>query len=183
MTVEAEFIHKITVDEYERMGELGVLDPQRRYELLEGMILDVSPQNDPHVHAIAQLNELFVLRAKGRFAVHPQLPVILGEFNMPEPDLALVRRGLPGRAHSGDIFLVIEVSGTTYRLDSGTKLRRYAASGIPEYWIVNLHEQRIEVYRLPDGWAYAQTSVVAGDDAITPAAFPDIVVRPADLCA
>jgi Uma2 family endonuclease len=183
MTVEAEFIHKITVEEYERMGELGVLDPRRRYELLEGMILDVSPQNDPHVYAVTRLNEIFVLGARGRFAVHPQVPAMLGECNMPEPDVMLVRRDVRGRAQSSDILLIAEVSDSTYRLDSGTKLRRYAASGIPEYWIVNLREHRIEVYRRPDGWTYAESMILSNGETATPEAFSDIAVSPNDLSA
>lgn len=181
--VEAEFLHKITVAEYERMGELGILDPERRYELLAGMILDVSPQNDPHAFAVTQLHELFVLAAAGRFSVRSQMPVILDDANMPEPDVVLHTRGLARRPRPADVFLAVEVSDATYRLDAGTKLRRYAASGIPEYWIVNLRAGRLEVNRRPDGWSYGEKSIARGAATIAPSAFPEIAISLRDLVA
>jgi Uma2 family endonuclease len=181
MAVDPKFVHKITVDEYVRMGETGILDPRRRYELLEGMLVDVAPQNNPHAYAVIRLTEILVLAARGRYRFRGQLPSILGDMNMPEPDVCLVAPDLVEHPRVGEIFLAIEVSDTTYRLDSKTKLRRYAASGIPEYWIVNLRRRRIEVYRRPEGWAYAESLTVAGDEPVAPLAFGDVPVRYTDL--
>jgi Uma2 family endonuclease len=141
-----------SVAEYHRMVDAGILSEDDRVELLEGVIVLMSPQKDPHGHAVEVLNDRLVLQVSGRFRVRPQLPLTLDDRSEPEPDLAVVPLPEPG-ALAGNrrtALLVIEVAGESLRKDRLVKSRVYARAGVPEYWIVNLEERCVEVQRDPD---------------------------------
>lgn len=139
------------VEEYHRILEAGILGDDERLELLEGVIVVMTTQNPPHASAIQRLNKWLVRQLDDSFAVLPQLPVTLGDRSEPVPDLAVVRaqditrKNLPKSA-----LLVIEVADTSLRKDRGLKVALYARFGIPEYWIVNVQNSTVEVYRDPD---------------------------------
>jgi Uma2 family endonuclease len=140
---------RFTVDELFRLVEADVLDGTR-VELLNGRIYRRGPQAVSHMAAISGgFAALFrVARADDWVIIRGTL--ILGRFSAPDPDLMLVPIPPGTPAHLWpDPLLVIEVSDTTYRKDSGIKLRTYAFYGVPEYWIENLRADRIEVYRQP----------------------------------
>jgi Uma2 family endonuclease len=181
MIAAQDLVHRITVSEYERMAEAGVLDSLRRYELLEGVIIDVSLQNDPHIVVVVRLTEKLILASGGRYELRPQVPIYLNAFSLPEPDIALVRCGIQRRANGEEALLVIEVSDSTYRLDAVDKLAAYAAAGIPEYWVVNVRKKQIELHRKPHGRSYQGTTVAAIDEAAAPLAFPDVKVTLREL--
>jgi Uma2 family endonuclease len=125
-----------------------------RVELLDGVIVTMSPQNSPHTATVHRL--LFVLlRTLGSTAyIRVQAPIILNDWSEPEPDIAVCQpdpydyaREHP-RAHQ--VLLIIEVADTSLSYDRTQKASAYAASGIPEYWIVNLNDRRVEVLTDPD---------------------------------
>jgi Uma2 family endonuclease len=159
------------------MAETGVLDPQHRYELLEGEIVDVAPQNVPHAGAVERLTEVLVLGARGRYSVRGQLPLTIDIHNLPEPDFALVARDRTHHPTAPETFLVVEVADSSIALDRQDKQRIYAQAQIPEYWIVNVRKHCIEVYRRPAGGAYGETSIVRAGEAASVAAFPDVIVH------
>lgn len=174
----------ISVAEYHRMIDAGILDEDERVELLEGVIATMSPQNDPHSFALEELNSILVPQVQGRFRVRIQSPVTLGDRSEPEPDAVIVPpRSVRGRGHPTSALLVIEISDTSLRRDRGVKSRIYARGGVPEYWIVNLKERCIEVYRDPDaaaGTYLASLHVPAGQEA-RPILVPGVVVPVAAL--
>jgi Uma2 family endonuclease len=142
---------RISVERYLGLVEAGVLGEDDRVELLEGVIVAMAPQNPPHAAGVARVYEA-VRTAVGRRAhVRSQLALVLRR-SVPEPDLALV----PGcvddyeRAHPTTALLVIEVADTSLKQDRLSKAAIYAAAGIPEYWIVNLRDEVVEVMRDPD---------------------------------
>lgn len=146
----------ISVAEYHRMIETGILDEDEHVELLEGVIARMSPQNDPHGFALEELTHLLVPLVQGRYRVRIQSPVTLGDRSEPEPDVAIVPpRSVRGRGHPTSALLVIEISESSLRKDRIVKGRIYSRAGIPEYWIVNLVERCIEIYRDPDAEAGA----------------------------
>ena len=141
-----------SVADYHRMVGAGILTEDDRVELLEGVIVLMSPQNDPHAHAIEVLTDTLVPQVKGRFRVRVQLPLTLGDRSEPEPDLAVVplpEPGTPARNRRAAL-MVIEVTGDSLRKDRLVKSRIYARAGIAEYWIVDLEERCIEISRDPD---------------------------------
>jgi Uma2 family endonuclease len=175
--------HRLTVDDYYRMAEAGVLSPDDRTELIEGEIVDMAPIDSVHADVVMLLTKL-LLRAAGDSAdVRSQLPVRLSRSSEPQPDLALVtaRPGGYRRAHptTADVLLVMEVSDTTLRYDLNVKARLYATHGIPEYWVVDLVANRVWRHRRPSGTAYAERDEVVTGEVELPAGLGTIVV--ADL--
>ena len=140
---------KFSVDEYFRMAEADVFDGAR-VELLDGRIYWTSPQLDPHMLSISNtMDAINAVRPLTEWLI-VQGTVILDNFTALDPDFAWFAcpmgtpnptRGLP--------MLLIEVSHTTYKHDSGKKMRKYAQAGISDYWIVNIKGDRVEVYRDP----------------------------------
>lgn len=133
-----------TVNEYHRILEAGIIGDDERVELLEGVIVVMTPQNPPHASAIQRLNKWLARQLDDSLALLPQLPVPLGNRSEPVPDLAVVkaqditRESLPRTA-----LLVIEVADTSLRKDRGFKAALYTRFGIPEYWIVKVQESTV----------------------------------------
>ena len=177
--------HLVTAQEYLRMGETGVCAPDARLELIEGEIFEMAPIGPPHSGAVITLNRLLILRAGERAAVSVQLPVIVGELSVPQPDFALLkpRRDNYSTAYPqrGDILLAIEVSDTTLRTDLRIKAPLYARAGIPEYWVVDVNESTVHVFREPGIEGYRKTLVAKGEDELAPVELPEVRLRVAEI--
>jgi Uma2 family endonuclease len=155
--------HRLTVHDYYRMGEVGLLSPDDRTELIEGEIIDMPPIGDRHAAVVRLLNTRLV-RALGDAAeVSSQLPVRLSLRSEPQPDFAIVKAKQGGyRKHPlpSDVLLLIEVSDSTLRYDLGKRASLYAAHGIPEYWVFDLQHARVWRHRAPKGSEYTQRDEV-----------------------
>src|SRR6266478_1516710 len=137
--------------EYDRLIEQGFLHEDEPVELVGGQLIVAEPQGSAHAVGVS-----VVARALGRafgpgWYVMVQLPIALDEESEPEPDVAVVpgdprdyREGHPSRP-----VLVVEVAESTLSFDRRDKGSLYARAGLPEYWIVNLVERVLEVYRIP----------------------------------
>ena len=143
---------RLTAERYFGLLEAGVLSEEDRVELLEGVVVAMTPSNPPHAAGVARATEALFLAVGRRAHIRPQLSLVLGRYSVPEPDLAVV----PGRAadydaaHPRTALLIVEVADTSLKQDRITKAAIYAAAGIPEYWIVNLRDSVVEVMREPD---------------------------------
>ena len=153
-----------TREEYHRMGEVGILKPTDRVELIKGEIVEMSPIGRRHVAFVDNLNQLFVTRLAGRARVSVQNPVALSDDTEPQPDIKILRRRpVPYKereAFAEDTLLLVEVAETSLAYDRSTKLRLYAEAGIPEYWIVDPAQEQVTVLTLPEG---AESYVVRGE--------------------
>jgi Uma2 family endonuclease len=174
-----------TAERYLALVESGVLGPEDKVELLEGVIVAVAPQGVRHAAAVARANHVLVRIAGDRAHIRPQLPLVAGEKSVPEPDLALVAGPVStsDRGHPRGALLVVEVAESSLAADRLTKSRIYAAAGIAEYWIVNLRDDRIEVFRNPDAGArcYQEHRLAQRGDSIELAALPAARVAVDDL--
>ena len=150
--------HRLTVREYHRMGEAGIFAEDDRVELIEGELIDMTPVGSEHAGVVKQLNELLSIALRGKAIVAVQDPLVLGESSEPQPDLCVLRRkgDFYRSAHPEveDVFLVIEGSDTTARFDREVKVPLYARHGIPETWLLDLRETRLEAYHGPEGGEY-----------------------------
>ena len=178
--------YRFTVDEYDRMAEVGLLTQCDRVELLDGDIVEMSPIGDDHASVVARISHVFSARLGTRSIVWPQNPVGLRVVrSVPQPDVALLRARddfyRSGRPGPDDALLVIEVMDTTAARDRGVKLPLYARAGVAEVWLVDLRADTIEVYRQPSSVGYADARVVRRGDRVTPLAFPDVTVTMDDL--
>jgi Uma2 family endonuclease len=151
--------HLVSVAEYHRMIDAGVFAPGERIELLDGELIAMAPMGNRHYHTISVLNEQFVLARRGRLRVGVQGPVILGDHDEPEPDLS-IHAPVMGKPVAADVLAVIEVADTTLAFDRQEKRPRYARAGIPECWIVDLTEDRIEIASDPGPDGYRRLVVV-----------------------
>jgi Uma2 family endonuclease len=188
MAVEATVARRLfTREEYHRMGEVGILKPSDRVELIRGEIVEMSPIGRRHYAFVNNLNHLLVQRLADRAIVAVQGPIVLAHDTEPEPDLAVIRkRVVPYKereAFAEDALLVIEVAETSLAYDRSTKLRLYADAGIPEYWVVDCAAESVEVHRTPDAGRYRNINRITGDATVALHAFPDVVLALADIFA
>jgi Uma2 family endonuclease len=176
-----------TVDDYNRMVETGILAEDDRVELLDGEIVEMTPIGPRHIGLVIRLNRVLIERLAGRAIVSSQHPVILDDLSEPEPDIALCAQRaddyMTAIPRPADVLLVIEVSDTSLAYDRGRKARRYAATGVPELWIVDLQHDAIEVFREPGPDGYAQSEVFRSGGVVAPAAFPDVQITVDELLA
>lgn len=176
-------VRRWTRAEYDRLVALGAFE-RERIELIGGHLLVAEPQSAYYAGAIRRAD--YALRAvlPAGWVVSVQSPVSLGDDSEPEPDLAV----LAGRPedylgnHPSTPVLVIEVSESSLRFDQRRKGSLYARAGIPDYWIVNLVERVLEVYRDPErepsaryGWAYrSMTTLTAPASVVALAGIPGV---------
>jgi Uma2 family endonuclease len=167
----------ITRAEFETLMTTGVFAPEERLELLAGELVRREPVGTQHAVAV-RLAQIAIERILPEgYDVRPQLPLALGEYDEPFPDLAVVQ-GSPRdylNDHPTTALLVVEIAETSLRTDRDIKGSLYAQAGIPEYWIVNLKERVLEVYREPApdakavyGAAYRFKQVLTAGDAVQP---------------
>jgi Uma2 family endonuclease len=152
--------HRLTVEEYNRMGEAGILHPEIRTELIDGEIIDVAPPGSLHAGTVNQLARL-LQRAVGDHAiVLTQNPILLGMYSEPQPDCALAkpRRDFyrSGHPRPDDLLLVVEVADSSLRFDRDVKSSLYARHGVPELWLIDVRAKRLTRYRDPAGRAFGR---------------------------
>lgn len=162
------------------MVEEGAFGDER-LELLEGLIVEMSPQGPPHAATIQRLTSLLVPAVTGRAEVRVQLPLAVSEHSLPEPDVAVIAPGDYDRAHPTSAFLVVEVAESSLNKDRLVKADLYARAQIPEYWLVDLANRIVEVHGDPVGGRYSRVAPARPGDAVRLRAFPDVEVRIADV--
>ncbi|MDB6088126.1 MAG: Uma2 family endonuclease [Gammaproteobacteria bacterium] len=172
--------HRITVDEYYRMAEVGLLAPDARVELIDGEIIDMAPIGSRHGGTVIRLNRLLTRAVGDRASVAVQHPVRLDVLSEPQPDVAVLKPRhddyMVSHATAADILLIVEVSETTLRHDLQIKQPLYARRGIPEFWIVDLKDEQIHFFRSPAGAAYTEVSADKTPGLVTLAMLPDVTV-------
>lgn len=182
-TSPAVALRRFTRDEYDRMIAAGLFQPEERLELIDGQIVEMSPQGSRHSTAVRLTEKALAAAFGDGFDIRVQMPLALDERSEPEPDVAVV----PGStrdyrdAHPSRALLVVEAADKTLRFDRGRKLALYARCGIPEVWIVNLVDTTVEVHRDPDGARYRSRSVQASGASISPSASPGVRIAVVDL--
>ena len=178
-----------TKAEYYRLGELGFFHG-KRVELIEGRLMVQSPQNSLHAGAVRSITKLLVRLLPDEYLVSVQLPLDIGQTTEPEPDFAISEGDSQEffAFHPTTAVLIIEVADSSLSYDRNRKGSLYARAGIADYWIVNLVDNRLEVYRdpIPDpteryGHRYATHVDLVPPATISPLAFPGIVIPVASL--
>jgi Uma2 family endonuclease len=174
-----------SVDEYHRMIAAGILTARDRVELLDGQIIEMAPQEPPHAATTSSFGNDFVFLFAGKAWVRQQLPITIAPNSEPEPDIAVVRID-PNRYRdrhpvAEDIYLLIEVSDSTLNYDRQRKAKVYAQAKILEYWVIDVNQRQVFVFREPQGGIYQIEQVLQVDAAIAPVAFPDVMIELSNL--
>jgi Uma2 family endonuclease len=172
--------HRLTVDDYHRLGEAGILGEDDRVELLEGQLVDMSPIGPRQALAVDALNELLVLAAAGRAAVRTQNPIVLDDASEPQPDFSLLRKPWDGypdeHPRPPDVYLLVEVADSSLDFDLGAKLELYARAGIREFWVVDVAGTRVLVHRRPRDGGYASVTTVEMSGTLQVEALPEVTI-------
>src|SRR6185312_11009072 len=170
----------LTVADYHRMGEVGILTERDRVELIEGELIAMSPIGSEHSGTVNALTRRLVQMVGDRGVVAVQNPVQLDDLTEPEPDFAVLkpraddyRRATP---RANEVLLIIEVADSSLGYDRAVKRSLYARHGIPEFWIVNLVAGEVEVCRTPAGDRYASVVTVGRDGMLEPELLPGTTI-------
>lgn len=179
IAVEAASLKRWTVEDYHRMSELGILEASERTELIAGQITVMAAKGAPHVTALRLLATQLdpFLRDRPFFAI-TQDPIHLNHLSEPEPDLAIVR-GIAldytsQHPHPQDIALIVEVADSTLRQDCTIKDKLYAQAGIPDYWVQDLKNQQLHIFREPTAIGYRSRTILSMPNRVSPLAFPEL---------
>jgi Uma2 family endonuclease len=185
MALQQPTRHLITVDEYYRMAEAGILSEDDRVELIDGEIIDMAAIGIKHALCVDRLSKLLNRLLPEEILVRVQNPIYLNQRSEPQPDLALLKPQDYSRRkhHPGpdDVLLVIEVSDTTLTFDRKVKVPLYARGSIPEVWIVNLQDDSTEVYSQPEGGAYQERQQLQRGQSLSIPGFPDLTLAVDDV--
>ncbi len=188
LSVEPQ-VHLWTHDEYLKMAEIGLFEG-RRVELIEGQVIEMTPMGSEHITCITLADDALRKVFNTGYFIRIQGPLDVGELSEPEPDLAVIAGHVRDyrKAHPTTAALIIEVADTTLAYDRRVKTSLYAKVGIREYWIINLNDRQLEVYRTPVrdaaqrfGFGYADKQIVKANGTVTPLAAPQAVIAVADL--
>ncbi len=184
---ESVKVHLWTREQYYQMAELGFFHG-KRVELIEGEIIEISPMNSLHATALSLLIEVLGPSFSEGFVIRSQLPMSFSRATEPEPDAAVVKGIIRDytAAHPKTAELIIEVSDSTLRYDRTKKLSLYAKNKIQEYWILNVKNRSLEVYRRPIrdkklGFIYTEIKILTEKDSVSPLAAPAAKIKVADI--
>src|ERR1700679_1187469 len=183
-------VHRITVDEYERIIAAGALDDPPRVELIDGELVDKMGKTAEHGYAAKQTLKALDIRLPAGWTWRREEPVRIPDFDEPEPDVAIVRGSDADYEHriptAADVALLVEVSGSTLNQDRGKKSVAHARGRIPVYLIVNLIHRQVEVYSRPGKTGYRlrkdylpgqQVPVTIGGRKLSPIAVDALLPR------
>lgn len=179
-TTEAPFeLMRFSGERYDEMWKSGFITSDDRVELLDGQIVRKPEMNPPHLYSVKRIYDRINRQFENRAVTISQSTIRLPQDGRPEPDITLFKLETPEDRLPlpEDIYLVIEVSDSTLTRDRETKLELYARDGITEYWIVNLEQHQLEVYREPDSTRYASSFTVKNARPTACLAFPDDLIE------
>ncbi len=182
-------LHLWTREDYHQMAEAGLFLDQR-VQLIEGQVVEMSPIKSAHATAINFTAEILRLVLPSGMHIREQQPLALSPISEPEPDIAVISGTIREYAqqHPTTALLVIEISDSTLRFDRQVKGSLYTRSDLQDYWIVNLVDRCLEVYRTPRidpeamyGFRYGELVIYSPDQSVSPLVLPDKRVSVADL--
>lgn len=178
-------VRLFTVKEYQQMAESGILNPEERVELLAGQILKMAAKETAHSAATTRTEKLLENRLGNQALVRVQEPVQLDDFSEPEPDIAVVRFDPlyyeDHHPNPSEIYLIIEVADTTLSKDCGIKARIYAQSGIADYWVLDVNNRQLHIFREPSENGYQSELILSDSRRVSPLAFPEFTIAVGEM--
>lgn len=177
--------HLTDINEWQRLGEANIFPPDSRLELVEGEILEMAPIGSNHAGHVKRLNNILSALAFGKAILSIQDPLQLGDLSEPEPDFMLLKPNddcyCSRHPNADDVLLLIEVADSSLSFDQNQKLRLYARYHIPEYWLMNLNDNCVEVYRQPHDDYYGEKTTFRVGDSVTLSQLPQLTIDIADI--
>jgi Uma2 family endonuclease len=174
----------LTIREYNLMAEVGILTQDEKVELINGQIITMSPQGSFHAAAITRTNRLFTKYFE-KVLIRLQLPIIVNDFSQPEPDIAIVKYDPldydDRHPKATEVYLIIEIADTTLKTDLEVKRQLYACANISEYWVLDLKQRQLYVYRESNGQDYQSSKILTDKDSIAPLIFPETEIKVSEM--
>lgn len=168
---------KFTVDEYYRLGDIGVIAPDERTELIEGEIYKMSPIGCYHAACVGKISKIFYSLFLTCGSIRIQQPIRINDYSEPEPDVSIVHlkdnEYADGHPRPDEVYLVVEVSVTSLDFEQSMKLELYAKANIPEVWTVDIENDAVEKYTAPADGHYQSNVVLKKTDTLHVEAFED----------
>lgn len=159
-----------TVEEYHKLAEVGILKSTDRVELINGEIITISPTKSNHAGIVDSLVEYLIIKLYKKATIKCQNPIVLSDKSEPQPDIVIANYKVDSyrSAHPipEEILMIIEVSDSTLVYDQSIKAKLYANANIPEYWIINLLDQQIEIHRQPKNGEYHFKQIISEEGTI-----------------
>jgi Uma2 family endonuclease len=180
LNLEPNRLKRLTVQDYHRMSELGILDPGERTELIAGQIVLMVAKGTPHVTSLHLLANDLRDRLGNTALVRTQDPIQLDDYSEPEPDIIIAQGTVLNYAdhhpYPTEIHLVVEVADSTLKQDCEIKDKLYAQAGIADYWVVDLKNRQLHIFRNPTPTGYTSHLILSEPSEIFPLAFPHISI-------
>lgn len=175
---------RFTIEEFQRMGEVGIFAPEERVELISGEVFRMSPTGPRHNWSVIHLTKYFARIAGDDLLVAPQCSVQVGTEQL-SPDFAIVRASAPRDVipQSADCMLLVEVSDSSIEFDTKGKARRYAMATIPEYWVMDLPSDRVLVHSGPEAGGYREVAPHPRGSSFISSALGGAAIQVDDLLA
>jgi len=178
-------IRLFTAKEYYFMAETGILNPDERVELLAGQIVKMAAKGTAHSAATTRTEKLLESRLENQALVRVQDPVQLDDYSEPEPDIAVVRVDpLFYEDHHptpSEVYLIIEVADTTLSRDIEFKARIYARAGITDYWVLDVNNRRLHIFREPSLNGYQSELILSDSGSVSLLAFPNVIITVGEM--
>jgi Uma2 family endonuclease len=180
-TIIANQKPKISVADLFHLIESGVMDPDAKFELVEGQIVPMSPQGPLHQDIQNWLGLRLTLALSDRFWVAQGSTLILPENTALDPDICVYPLSLKAADLAGDkVVLVVEIAVSSKRYDLGVKAELYTRMGVKELWVVDVNARTTHVHRDPDAGGWGRIQRVPFEEPLSPVAAADVVVRISD---
>lgn len=179
LSTEAPFtIRKWTVKEYHKLGELGFFHPEERVELISGNIITISAKGTANTSATRRTANVLRDILGNQVDVYNKSPIALDDNSEPEPDIALVRIDpfdyATHHPTPSEVYLIIEVADSSLTFDREIKAKAYARSGIADYWVLNVNDRQLHVFREPAENGYQSELILGENGSISPLQFPTV---------
>jgi len=177
--------HLTNLAEWKKLGEANIFPPGSRLELINGEIIEMAPIGSHHASHLKRLIKVFSTPIQDSAIIAAQDPLELGDLSEPDPDFMLLQPHsdfyYENHPVASDVFLLIEISDSSLKFDQNQKLRLYALHNIPEYWLLNIKDACLEVYRQPYDGLYAEKTTLRAGDNITLSQLNDININIAEI--
>lgn len=167
------------------MAEAGIFHPEERVELIAGQIIRMSAKGTAHTAAVRRTAKILRNLLANQAEVYTQDPIQLDDFSEPEPDIAVVRIDpLDYADHHptpSEVYLIIEVADSSFKYDRETKAKAYAKSGIADYWVLDVNERKLHVFREPTQEGYQSEMILSQEASLSPLQFPEEAIALQDI--
>jgi Uma2 family endonuclease len=187
MSTDTEIISRklFSVEEFQRISDAGIFPPDSRFELIRGEIIEMPNPTRLHSGRVNKLNRVFTIRLGESAIVCIQNPMFIDKMSEPRPDVVICKPlpelfG-PFEPEPADVLLLVEISDTSLRYDTKIKSRLYAEAGIPEYWILNIPDEVLQVRTDPSDGEYRRIENLKRGQPITASMLPGIVFTTDEL--